>query len=69
MDLEAAKRRVVEKERELEAFVEEGRRAGALPGWLREGIELEPKPVADQTEEKIHEAVEPVVVDEGGNRR
>lgn len=29
--------------RELDAFLEEGRRAGALPGWLREGIELEPQ--------------------------
>jgi hypothetical protein len=29
---------------ELAATLEEGRRAGALPGWLREGIELEPLP-------------------------
>lgn len=29
-------------QRELDAFLEEGRRAGALPGWLREGSELEP---------------------------
>lgn len=28
----------------LARALEEGRRAGALPGWLREGIELEPKP-------------------------
>ncbi len=27
---------------ELARVLEEGRRAGALPGWLREGIELEP---------------------------
>lgn len=27
---------------ELNAYVDEGRRAGALPGWLREGAELEP---------------------------
>lgn len=26
----------------LDEFLEEGRAAGALPGWLREGIELEP---------------------------
>jgi hypothetical protein len=29
---------------ELAATLEEGRRAGALPGWLREGVELEPLP-------------------------
>ncbi|MFW6012154.1 MAG: hypothetical protein ACOC92_00420 [bacterium] len=29
---------------ELQQAVQEGRRAGALPGWLREGIELEPAP-------------------------
>ena len=28
--------------KELEDFQEEGRRAGALPGWLREGTEQEP---------------------------
>lgn len=28
--------------RELDELLEEGRRAGALPGWLREGIEYEP---------------------------
>jgi hypothetical protein len=29
--------------KELADFLEEGRQAGALPGWLREGSELEPK--------------------------
>lgn len=29
--------------RELDEFLEKGRRAGALPGWLREGLELEPE--------------------------
>jgi len=29
--------------RELQELLEEGRRAGALPGWLREGIEYEPE--------------------------
>lgn len=28
---------------ELDRFLDEGRRAGALPGWLREGVELEPE--------------------------
>ena len=35
---EAAKRK-----EELEATLEEGRQAGALPGWLREGVDLEPE--------------------------
>jgi hypothetical protein len=30
---------------ELAAFLEEGRRANALPGWLREGEDQEPPPV------------------------
>ena len=29
--------------KELTDFLDEGRIAGALPGWLREGIDLEPK--------------------------
>lgn len=48
---------------ELEALMEEGRRAGALPGWLREGIEHEPD---DPAEEEIPSAEpsEPKVIDE-----
>ncbi len=46
------------------AFVEDGRRQGALPGWLREGIELEPEDdrVSDD-ELPEHKAIEPVVID------
>jgi len=40
--LEDARRRARQLENELEATLEEGRQAGALPGWLREGMELEP---------------------------
>lgn len=48
---------------ELEVALEEGRRAGALPGWLREGIDLvppepEPKP-------ETYEPGEPVIVEAG----
>ncbi len=32
---------------ELDATLEEGRTAGALPGWLREGLEVEPEPVEE----------------------
>jgi hypothetical protein len=48
---------------ELEAFLDEGRQAGALPGWLREGSELEPaeKPLKAPTAEPREpvEATEP----------
>jgi len=42
-ELEAARREVERSEIDLERFLEEGRRAGAFPGWLREGAELEPE--------------------------
>ncbi len=51
----------------LQTILEEGRRAGALPGWLREGIEYQPaveEPEDDQP--GIHEAGEPQVVDDDG---
>jgi len=37
-----ARAEVEATKKELEDFQEEGRRAGALPGWLREGTEQEP---------------------------
>jgi hypothetical protein len=51
---------------EVEAFMEEGRRAGALPGWLREGAELEPEPVLEKAEQEPTEpfdAREPEIYD------
>jgi len=39
-------------EEDLGAFVEEGRQAGALPGWLSEGWELEP---SEEEREKYEE--------------
>jgi len=42
--LQHKKEEVEATQRELEAFQEDGRRAGALPGWLREGADLEPAP-------------------------
>jgi hypothetical protein len=47
--LAAAKKTAEEQERRLSQFLEDGRRAGALPGWLREGVEFEPPPTADPT--------------------
>lgn len=49
-ELAEARRRSEAGPGEVERFLEEGRRAGALPGWLREGAELEPTPVVLKTE-------------------
>jgi hypothetical protein len=70
-DLEEARRTVERSQAELERAMEEGHRAGALPGWLREGIELEPEidpedPLAAK-DEQFHEPSEPVIVEEDGD--
>ena len=57
--LEEARLVVEAKQVELEEFLEEGRAAGALPGWLREGIDLEPKPA--EIKNPIVEPAEPVI--------
>ena len=44
---------------EVRSFLEEGRRAGALPGWLREGAELEPEPVVETVDDAEQEPGEP----------
>jgi hypothetical protein len=51
-ELRASRAAVEAAKKELADFLEEGRVAGALPGWLREGIDLEPKeePLADPTQ-------------------
>ncbi len=69
IDLIAQTRAEAEAHRlELTAALEEGRQAGALPGWLREGIELEPTPA--EPERETHEPGEPQIVEpvEGGGR-
>jgi hypothetical protein len=66
-DLRRARQDVRSYQRELADFQDEGRRAGALPGWLRDGIELEPEPAADKPAPKQppdHQSIEPPVVDE-----
>jgi hypothetical protein len=45
----------------LAETLEDGRRAGALPGWLREGISLEPK--QDEAAAEAADAAEPVEPD------
>lgn len=47
---------------ELARVLDEGRQAGALPGWLREGIELEHDLPPDQTSEPA--AIEPPLASE-----
>jgi hypothetical protein len=48
-ELNATREEVGLRKQELQDFMEEGRVAGALPGWLREGIELEPvEPVKEE---------------------
>ena len=66
-DLRRSRQDVRAFQAELADFLEEGRRAGALPGWLREGIELEPpppeaKPAGAASPE--HQSIEPPIVDE-----
>ena len=64
IDLIAQTRAEAEAHRqELEKALEEGRLAGALPGWLREGVELEPAP--PKPERDTHEPGEPVIVEPG----
>ena len=57
--LEQAHLDVEARQKELQEFIAEGRVAGALPGWLREGIDLEP----DMTvaPEQTAEPGEPVI--------
>jgi hypothetical protein len=52
--LRLTRERMAGARHELEEVLEEGRRAGALPGWLREGAENEPAP-----EKKAFPGVEP----------
>lgn len=61
-DLEEARFRSARGADEVLAFLEEGRKAGALPGWLREGSELEPKPIVETVDPlEAPEAGEPMI--------
>jgi hypothetical protein len=50
---------VVQAQEDLEVLLDEGRAAGALPGWLREGIELEPEPSLQPPEGEGLEETDP----------
>lgn len=58
------RREILTLYRQLEDTLEAGRQAGALPGWLREGIELEPEPdELPQPRETTHEPGEPEIME------
>lgn len=61
--LDKARLEVKASEAELAAFMEEGRRAGALPGWLREGTDKEPEKKPEPASPT--ESIEPPVLPEG----
>lgn len=69
-ELEESRREARRAEEDLASAIEEGRRAGALPGWLREGLDLEPtaeelEAVGEgEDEDRFHQPSEPVVLDE-----
>ncbi|MEO1365969.1 MAG: hypothetical protein AAFX50_02245 [Acidobacteriota bacterium] len=57
-------------ERELDSFLDEGRREGALQGWLNQGWELEPTPAERQLVEQVSfgtRSGEPTSREPGGN--
>lgn len=57
-ELDQVRREAERSAQEVDRFLLEGRRAGALPGWLREGIELEP--VVPERKSPSAEPTEPV---------
>lgn len=70
--LEVARQSAEFEHESLQLILEDGRRAGALPGWLREGLELEPasaeEPLGGELPE--HDVGEPVEAeDPDGTRR
>lgn len=62
--LEETRTEVDATRKELEDFLEEGRRAGALPGWLREGGELEPEAEKPQSGPGTADPEEPQIYEE-----
>ncbi len=50
--LEEARAAIDQYRSEVRTILEEGRRASALPGWLREGLDLEPEVLRSRTENR-----------------
>ncbi len=62
--LEEQRREIETTRKELDDFLEEGRRAGALPGWLREGGELEPEKETPPDRPGIAQPSDPQIYEE-----
>lgn len=65
--LEEARAEVEASKAELAELQEEGRAAGALPGWLREGVDQEPQEEPEPSNE--HKVIDPPMVKEDGKGR
>jgi len=61
--LEEARAEVEASKTELAELLEEGRTAGALPGWLREGVDQEPKEEPEPKGPAEHKVIEPPKVE------
>jgi len=59
-ELRAARLAVEGAKKDLAQFLDDGRQAGALPGWLREGIDQEPE--AEPPPAKPTDAIEPPIL-------
>jgi hypothetical protein len=66
--LRQARTEVDTAKRDLAQLHEEGRMAGALPGWLREGEDQEPEPEPEKEKLPAPQSIEPPVLnDDGGD--
>jgi len=67
--LRQAKTEVIAARQDLEKMHEDGRAAGAQPGWLREGQDQEPEPETEKERLPTPQSIEPPVLndDNGGN--
>jgi len=68
VELTQAQLRVGDLENQVQLLLAEGFEAGALPGWLREGLEFEPEPSEEAkrrpNELGVAEAIEPPIMDD-----
>ena len=63
-ELRRAREEAKRYQQRVDDLMDEGRSAGALPGWLREGIELEPKPADESAERDSADPVEPRILED-----
>ena len=66
-ELAFARTRAEDSATRLDLLLDEGRRAGALPGWLREGREYEPVERRPGPERRREDPREPKIVEENPN--